>query len=112
MDSSVSIIILAAGLGTRMRSRKAKVLHEAGGMALVEHVVRTALHAARAENIVVVTGHQSEQVQERLRPYGVGFALQAAQQGTGHAVLCCAELLAPRGGRVIILYGDSPLLSV
>ena len=54
MTDKISIAILAAGLGTRMKSRKAKVLHEAGGMALVEHVVRSALTVAKAEDIVVV----------------------------------------------------------
>ena len=66
---STSIAILAAGLGTRMRSKRAKVLHRAGGLALVEHVVAAAREIAAAERIVVVTGHQAADVKRCLRPH-------------------------------------------
>jgi bifunctional UDP-N-acetylglucosamine pyrophosphorylase/glucosamine-1-phosphate N-acetyltransferase len=108
---SLHVVILAAGLGTRMRSKRAKVLHRAGGRSLVEHVVRAALRLTSAEKIVVVTGHQAERVEEVLRPYGVRFARQTEQKGTGHAVACTRELLGKETGHLMVLYGDTPLLS-
>jgi len=110
MQTSVNIVLLAAGLGTRMKSKMAKVLHRAGGMPLVEHAVRTALELAPAERIVVVVGHQSDKVRAVLAPYGVQFAEQKEQKGTGHALLCAREALAGRDGLLLTLYGDCPLL--
>jgi bifunctional UDP-N-acetylglucosamine pyrophosphorylase / glucosamine-1-phosphate N-acetyltransferase len=107
----VNVAILAAGLGTRMRSKRAKVLHRAGGLALVEHVVEAALAVAPAERIVVVTGHQGAQVEELLAPRGIRFARQTEQKGTGHALACCREMLAGEPGVTMVLYGDTPLLS-
>lgn len=111
MGTPVSIVVLAAGLGTRMKSAKAKVLHRAGGSSLVEHVVRTAHEAVPEGRIVVVVGHQAEDVQAALAGYPVAFALQREQKGTGHAVMACRSLLESTGGLVVILYGDSPLLA-
>jgi bifunctional UDP-N-acetylglucosamine pyrophosphorylase/glucosamine-1-phosphate N-acetyltransferase len=93
-----------------MKSRQAKVLHRAGGKPLVEHVVETALRLAPAESIFVVVGHQADRVREALASTGVGFIEQAEQKGTGHAVLAGREALAGPGGRLVVLYGDSPLL--
>ncbi len=109
---NLSVIVLAAGLGTRMKSATAKVLHRAGGLALAEHVLRAARQLADPSRIVVVTGHQAEAVEKVLGPYGVRFVRQTEQKGTGHAVQCCAELLGQESGRVLLLYGDVPLLSV
>ena len=111
MNDKISIVILAAGLGTRMKSRKAKVLHEAGGLALVEHVVRSALSVAQPEDVVVVTGHQAEEVEALLGHYGVRFARQTEQKGTGHALSICGDALPARDGLLVVLYGDCPLLS-
>lgn len=105
-----SIAILAAGLGTRMKSNLAKVLHKAGGFTLVEHAVRAALVTEPA-NIVAVVGHQAEAVKEVLAPYGVDTALQTQQRGTGHALAMAGPQLKDAGGRLIVLYGDVPLLS-
>ena len=110
MEETISIAILAAGLGTRMRSKKAKVLHQAGGMALVEHVVEASLQLARPEQVAVVVGHQAEQVTALLAGRGVRFATQTEQKGTGHALDCCRELLGGAGGLLIVAYGDCPLL--
>ena len=110
-DSSLTIVILAAGLGTRMKSRKAKVLHEAGGMTLIEHVVRSAVAVAPAERVIVVTGHQADQVEASVARYGVGHARQTEQLGTGHALAMCDAVVPDRRGRLIVLYGDCPLLS-
>jgi len=105
-----TVVILAAGLGTRMRSKHAKVLHRAGGLALVEQVVAAARTLAPYGRIVVVTGHQAELVEELLRPLGVGFARQEGQKGTGHALASCREVV-PHDGLLTVLYGDTPLLT-
>jgi bifunctional UDP-N-acetylglucosamine pyrophosphorylase / glucosamine-1-phosphate N-acetyltransferase len=107
---NTNVVILAAGLGTRMRSKRAKVLHRAGGMVLVEHVVQAARSVASPANIVVVTGHQADAVEALLTPTGVQFARQIEQKGTGHAVQCAKGKLS-KSGLLIVLYGDTPLLS-
>jgi len=104
------IVILAAGLGTRMKSRQAKVLHRAGGKTLVEHVVATALTLAPPERIFVVVGHQAAEVREAIATPGIGFIEQREQKGTGHAVMVGREKLAGLKGCLMVLYGDSPLL--
>src|SRR6202030_3631605 len=68
-----TVVILAAGLGTRMRSKRAKVLHRAGGLALVEHVAAAASAVAPADRTVAVTGHQADEVEAVLAPLGVSF---------------------------------------
>jgi bifunctional UDP-N-acetylglucosamine pyrophosphorylase/glucosamine-1-phosphate N-acetyltransferase len=104
------VIILAAGLGTRMKSKVAKVLHRAGGLCLAEHVVRASLAVAPAGRISVVVGHQAERVRGELEHYGVRFAAQEEQKGTGHAVLAGAATGAHGDGMVLVLVGDCPLL--
>ena len=106
----VTVVILAAGLGTRMKSRKAKVLHRAGGKALVEHVVETALELAPPERVFVVVGHQAEEVRQTVATPGIGFIEQKEQKGTGHALIVCRDALAGLGGYLVIIYGDGPLL--
>lgn len=105
-----TVVILAAGLGTRMRSKRAKVLHRAGGLSLVEQVVAAARTLAPYGRIVVVTGHQAEEVEALLKPLGVGFARQDGQKGTGHALASCLGV-APPDGLLTVLYGDTPLLT-
>jgi len=109
METPITIVILAAGLGTRMKSKKPKVLHEAGGLPLIEHVVGTALEIAPAERIVVVVGQQAEAVETAVRERGVRFVKQAEQKGTGDALKACRGA-APETGRLVVLYGDCPLL--
>ena len=81
-----------------MRSRQAKVLHRAGGKALIEHVVETALKLAPAERIFVVVGYQAEEVRKAVAGApggsGIGFIEQTEQKGTGHALLAGREALA------------------
>jgi bifunctional UDP-N-acetylglucosamine pyrophosphorylase/glucosamine-1-phosphate N-acetyltransferase len=107
-------VILAAGLGTRMKSRKAKVLHRAGGRALIEHVVETALKLAPAERVFVVVGYQAEEVRKAVAEApggaGIGFIEQKEQKGTGHALMVGREALAGLDGYLAIIYGDGPLL--
>ena len=109
MKQNVTVVILAAGLGTRMKSKKAKVLHEAGGDTLLNHVIRAALPLAPAENIVAVVGHQAEEVRASVSTPGVRFALQEEQKGTGHAVACARDLI-DTSGQLLILNGDGPLI--
>ena len=111
MAASVDIVILAAGLGTRMKSKMAKVLHRAGGRTLIEHVVSTSLEVAPANRVVVVVGHQTDKVRVALGDSGVRFAEQTEQRGTGHAVMVCRDALGSDGGLLVVLYGDCPLLS-
>ena len=91
MQSPVTVVILAAGLGTRMKSKMAKVLHRAGGMTLVEQVVAAASAITAPESMVVVAGHQAARVQEVTAHTGVKYALQTEQKGTGHALMCCRQ---------------------
>ena len=110
MPFPVTVVILAAGLGTRMKSRRAKVLHRAGGKALIEHVVETALKLAPPGRVFVVVGHQAEEVRAAAGAPGIGFIEQREQRGTGHAVLAGRAALEGMGGYLLVLYGDSPLL--
>ena len=108
---NVNVAILAAGLGTRMRSKRAKVLHRAGGLTLVEHVIEAARVIAPPHRIVVVTGYQADRVEQQIAPLGVLFARQEQQRGTGDALRCCQKMLQDEEGLLMVLYGDTPLLS-
>jgi len=105
---SLSVIILAAGQGTRMRSTLPKVLHPLAGRPLLAHVVATA-EALSPERIVVVHGHGGELLRQQLAALPVLWAEQREQLGTAHAVLQALPLL-PEGGPVLVLYGDVPLI--
>jgi bifunctional UDP-N-acetylglucosamine pyrophosphorylase/glucosamine-1-phosphate N-acetyltransferase len=115
MKSQINVVVLAAGLGTRMKSKRAKVLHRAGGLSLIEHVVAASSAIAPADHVTVVVGHQADQVRALLAPSGVRFVEQREQKGTGHALLACRESLAEpslvKSGFVVVLYGDCPLLA-
>jgi bifunctional UDP-N-acetylglucosamine pyrophosphorylase / glucosamine-1-phosphate N-acetyltransferase len=106
-----SVVILAAGLGTRMKSKQAKVLHRAGGLALIEHVVEAAHEIAHAGDIVCVTGHQAELVEALLKGRDLRFARQDQQKGTGHAMVCAGPQVRTKEGLLMVLYGDTPLLT-
>ncbi|HEY2015411.1 MAG TPA: bifunctional UDP-N-acetylglucosamine diphosphorylase/glucosamine-1-phosphate N-acetyltransferase GlmU [Bryobacteraceae bacterium] len=110
MQTPVTVVILAAGLGTRMKSRQAKVLHRAGGKTLVEHVVSTALELAPPERIFVVVGYQAAEVRKAVTTPGIGFIEQSEQKGTGHAVMVGRGALAGLDGHLVVFYGDGPLL--
>ena len=111
MNSDISVVILAAGMGTRMRSSRPKVLHEAGGMPIVEHVVQSAGEVTAYERMVVVTGHGAAEVEGHLSTYPVRFVRQTEQKGTGHALMVAAGEVPAREGLLVVLYGDCPLLS-
>jgi bifunctional UDP-N-acetylglucosamine pyrophosphorylase/glucosamine-1-phosphate N-acetyltransferase len=108
--SAIHIVILAAGKGTRMKSALPKVLHRAGELPLIDHVIRTAAVLA-PESTTVIIGHQAETVEEALAErLGLRFATQQPQLGTGHALLQAEPMLAGKRGTVVLLSGDVPLL--
>ncbi len=110
MDGDIGIIILAAGLGTRMKSGNAKVLHKVCGKPMIEYVVQTAARVA-GSNIVVVVGHQADRVKGVIDLIGrVDYAIQKEQLGTGHAVQCALPHLTASVADVVILCGDVPLI--
>jgi len=107
---NVSIIILAAGLGTRMKSNMAKVLHKILGKPMISHVLASACDVA-GNDVIVVVGHQADRVKDAcLKVNPVSFAFQKEQKGTGHAVLCAMPEIPETAENIIILCGDVPLL--
>jgi bifunctional UDP-N-acetylglucosamine pyrophosphorylase/glucosamine-1-phosphate N-acetyltransferase len=108
--NSVAAIVLAAGKGTRMRSNRAKVLHELGGEPMIARAVR-AVAAVEADPIVIVVGHQAREVEAAVNSSNARFALQEPQRGTGDAARCgLAQLPADFTGDVLITYGDMPAI--
>jgi bifunctional UDP-N-acetylglucosamine pyrophosphorylase/glucosamine-1-phosphate N-acetyltransferase len=107
--SSFAIVIMAAGKGTRLKSKRAKVLHEIGGQPLLAHVIKAARQIAPPSDIYVIIGHQAENVRSAVGPMGVKFVLQAEQRGTGHAIMCACDQV--RGyENILVLSGDVPLI--
>src|SRR5689334_383151 len=103
---------MAAGLGTRMKSKRAKVLHQLGGLPLITHVTRAA-RTLNPQSIIVVVGHQAEEVEQVVRAeIGelAGFALQTVQRGTGDAVESARQLLENSDSTLVILSGDVPMI--
>jgi bifunctional UDP-N-acetylglucosamine pyrophosphorylase/glucosamine-1-phosphate N-acetyltransferase len=110
MLNDAAVLILAAGQGTRMKSRMAKVLHRAGGKSLVGQAIDTALGIAPPERVFVVVGYQAAEVRAEVEAAGVHAIHQTEQLGTGHAVMCGEDRLAKLGGRLIVFVGDCPLI--
>jgi bifunctional UDP-N-acetylglucosamine pyrophosphorylase/glucosamine-1-phosphate N-acetyltransferase len=106
---SLAIVIMAAGKGTRLKSRRPKVLHEVGGKPLLAHVIAAATRIVAPADIYVVVGHQAERVEAALASTGVKFVLQAEQLGTGHAIQCAQQAIAGYDN-VLVLSGDVPLI--
>lgn len=109
MRSNTAIVILAAGKGTRLRSSRAKVLHEAGGLRLAEHVLRAA--KPLKAGIWVVVGHQAEAVASLAKEYGASTVVQRPQRGTGHAVQVALKALPRSVRQIVVLPGDGPLIT-
>src|SRR5215813_11634661 len=116
------ILILAAGLGMRMKSRRAKVLHEVAGRPLIAHVIKSAF-ALNPEAIITVVGHQAADVERAVREEAarlvengatarpeLHFAMQTEQHGTGHAVMAAREILQTRNNPLIVTAGDVPMI--
>jgi bifunctional UDP-N-acetylglucosamine pyrophosphorylase / glucosamine-1-phosphate N-acetyltransferase len=106
--NDLTIVILAAGKGTRLKSSLAKVLHRAGGRTLVEHVARAGA-ALKAKKTVVVVGHQAEQVAAVVEPLDAETVLQQPQHGTGHAMQVARRAIG-NAKLVVVLPGDAPLV--
>jgi bifunctional UDP-N-acetylglucosamine pyrophosphorylase / glucosamine-1-phosphate N-acetyltransferase len=122
----IAIAIMAAGKGTRLKSKHPKVLHEIGGKPILAHVIATAQKVVPAQDIFVIIGHEADRVREAVAGTGANFVLQAAQRGTGHALMVAREALFGSGGgsgggsgtgnknkydQVIVLSGDAPLIT-
>jgi len=105
---ALSVVILAAGKGTRMRSTLPKVLHPIAGRSMLEHVIHAA-NKLEPQQIVVVAGHGMEHVQHQLKDHSVTVVEQAEQLGTGHAVDQALPLIED-DQQVLVLYGDVPLI--
>ncbi|HEU4388821.1 MAG TPA: sugar phosphate nucleotidyltransferase, partial [Blastocatellia bacterium] len=114
------LMILAAGLGTRMKSRRAKVLHELEGRPMISYAVSCALDF-EPESLFVVVGYQADEVEAVVRKDIAKFAAasrgprlefihQTEQRGTGHAVISAKPLLAGRTGQLVVIAADGPLL--
>lgn len=107
-QKSVAAVILAAGQGTRMKSKLAKVLHPVAGKPMVEYSVSAAAFAG-VTNTVLVVGHQGDQVRAALGER-VTYVEQPEQRGTGDAVKCAAQVLQEQAAHVLVYYADMPLL--
>ncbi|MEO6744235.1 MAG: NTP transferase domain-containing protein, partial [Caldimonas sp.] len=107
-DLALDIVIMAAGKGTRMRSKLPKVLHRLAGRSLLQHVLQTAAGLG-ARRIIVITGHGAEAVEASVANPSVVFARQEPQLGTGHAVQQAVQWLG-ESGTTLILNGDVPLI--
>jgi len=105
-----SVVILAAGQGTRMRSDTHKVLHSVAGRPMLEHLLDT-VDRLGADRRVVVVGKGREQVEAAVAGHDVRLAVQAEQKGTGHAVQQAQDALDGFDGTVIVLYGDTPFVA-
>jgi bifunctional UDP-N-acetylglucosamine pyrophosphorylase/glucosamine-1-phosphate N-acetyltransferase len=104
----LSVVILAAGQGTRMKSARPKVLHQLAGKPILRHVV-DASRALQPAQIIVVVGHGAGQVRAALQDEAVTFVEQTEQLGTGHALQQCLDTVTP-GNDVLVLVGDVPLI--
>lgn len=109
MSEEFAIAIMAAGKGTRLKSKRPKVLHEVGGKPLLAHVIRAAAEVVPPENVYVIIGHEAEKVRAALAHTGVKFIVQAEQRGTGHAIQTARTDLAKHQS-FLVLSGDAPLI--
>jgi bifunctional UDP-N-acetylglucosamine pyrophosphorylase / glucosamine-1-phosphate N-acetyltransferase len=106
----LAVVIMAAGKGTRLRSRRPKVLHEVGGKPLLSHVIATAGRLAENNDIYTIIGHEAERVRGAMAATGVQFIEQKEQRGTGHAIQCAREAIAEYE-HILVLSGDVPLIT-
>jgi bifunctional UDP-N-acetylglucosamine pyrophosphorylase/glucosamine-1-phosphate N-acetyltransferase len=105
-----AIAIMAAGKGTRLKSKYPKVLHQVGGKPLLAHVIAAARQVASPEDIFIIIGHDAERVRQSVQQTGVQFVVQEPQRGTGHALMCAKPALASYRD-VIVLSGDAPRIT-
>lgn len=100
---------MAAGKGTRLKSKLPKVLHEVGGKPVLTHVVAAASQVVPPQDVHAIMGHEAERVRQALAPTGIGFVLQTEQRGTGHALMVARDALSSYD-HVLVLSGDAPLI--
>ncbi len=105
----LAVVIMAAGKGTRLKSKRPKVLHQVGGRPLLAHVIAAATKVVAAQDVFVVIGHEAEQVRAAVAESGVQFVVQAEQRGTGHAIQCAEQAVADYAN-ILVLSGDVPLI--
>src|SRR5438128_4996618 len=89
----VAIAIMAAGKGTRLKSKHPKVLHEVGGKPVLAHVIASASKVVPSQDVYAIIGHEADQVRKAVSHTGIKFVLQAQQRGTGHALMVASEEL-------------------
>ncbi|MBV9608085.1 MAG: bifunctional UDP-N-acetylglucosamine diphosphorylase/glucosamine-1-phosphate N-acetyltransferase GlmU [Acidobacteria bacterium] len=106
----LAIAIMAAGKGTRLKSKLPKVLHQVGGKPMLAHVIAAAARVVSPADIFVIIGHEADRVRDALSSAGVNFVLQEDQRGTGHAVMVARGALSSYQN-VIVLSGDVPLIA-
>ncbi|HXW93779.1 MAG TPA: bifunctional UDP-N-acetylglucosamine diphosphorylase/glucosamine-1-phosphate N-acetyltransferase GlmU [Terriglobales bacterium] len=109
-EGRLAIAIMAAGKGTRLKSKLPKVLHEVGGKPLLGHVVRAATQVVPAHDVYAIIGHEADRVRHSVAHCGIHFLLQKEQRGTGHALMVAREALETYH-QVIVLSGDAPLIT-
>lgn len=110
LPARFAIAILAAGKGTRLKSKHPKVLHEVGGKPLLAHVIAAAIRVVPATDIYAIIGHEADLVRKVVGDTGVNFVLQEPQRGTGHALMCARDDLK-NYDHVLVLSGDAPLIT-
>jgi bifunctional UDP-N-acetylglucosamine pyrophosphorylase/glucosamine-1-phosphate N-acetyltransferase len=110
-DSSprLAIAVMAAGKGTRLKSKHPKVLHEVGGKPLLAHVIAAAAKIVPPKDIYAIIGHEADHVRQAVADTGVNFVPQQPQRGTGHALVVARDALTPYD-HVVVLSGDAPLI--
>ena len=108
-EPRIAVAIMAAGKGTRLKSKLPKVLHQAGGKTLVAHVIAAAAQVVAAKDIFVIVGHEAQRVRDAVAASGVSFIVQTEQRGTGHALMVAREALSGFD-QVIVLSGDAPMI--
>jgi bifunctional UDP-N-acetylglucosamine pyrophosphorylase/glucosamine-1-phosphate N-acetyltransferase len=105
-----AIAIMAAGKGTRLKSKHPKVLHEVGGRPLLAHVIAAAVQVVSPKDGYAIIGHEADRVREAVAHTGINFVLQNPQRGTGHALMAARDVLTAYD-HVIVLSGDAPLIT-
>jgi bifunctional UDP-N-acetylglucosamine pyrophosphorylase/glucosamine-1-phosphate N-acetyltransferase len=108
-NSGFAIAIMAAGKGTRLKSKRPKVLHQIGGKPLLAYVIDAATQVADPKDIYVIIGHEADRVRSAVAATGVNFVLQQEQRGTGHAMMVARDMLK-KYSSVLVLSGDVPLI--
>jgi bifunctional UDP-N-acetylglucosamine pyrophosphorylase/glucosamine-1-phosphate N-acetyltransferase len=108
-NAKLAVVIMAAGKGTRLKSRKPKVLHQVAGRTLLSHVIATASGVVDAKHIYTIVGHEAERVRNAVTDFGTHFVEQTEQRGTGHAIQSAFGSIANYES-VLVLSGDVPLI--